>query len=252
MFFRQYSGSEGSSLSFYDFCLELKSIVQKIVSHYVEKWDDDDCDDNDDKDDDDKDDDDCDDDDKDDDDCDDPGNEDFCPEGDPLGQEKITGTSGDDALLTPIEGYSGFIVGNDGDDLIEGSGWDDYLMGNEGDDIIIGDCGDDYLLGGGNNDILEGGPGNDRLRGDRGVDTVTGGEGNDVFEFRGSGNTDGEVVTITDYTDGEDSFEFVGVTSGDVSFAQNGDDVEIYISGGLEGLVLNSVALDVEAAASYA
>ena len=53
-------------------------------------------------------------------------------------------------------------------------------------DHLIGDAGDNRLNGRGGDDTLEGGAGNDNLSGDMGADVLDGGEGHDTVDYWGS------------------------------------------------------------------
>ncbi|WP_052245477.1 calcium-binding protein [Halocynthiibacter namhaensis] len=91
--------------------------------------------------------------------------------------DKIVGNIGDDGL----EGFAGNdkLLGGRGDDTLRGGEGADRLFGQQNDDILFGGTGDDYLAGGGGHDALFGDAGNDRLRGGNGKDTLHGGSGND-------------------------------------------------------------------------
>lgn len=62
-----------------------------------------------------------------------------------------------------------------------GSNRADTLVGNAGDNRLDGLDGDDVLQGGGGNDTLLGGAGNDTLDGGTGLDSMSGGIGNDTY-----------------------------------------------------------------------
>ncbi|WP_310621716.1 M10 family metallopeptidase C-terminal domain-containing protein [Flexibacterium corallicola] len=93
-----------------------------------------------------------------------------------------------------------------------GNGQNNTLIGNAGDNILNGAWGDDTLIGGAGNDTFEdyegddhmvGGLGNDTFYSGIGDDLLEGGNGRDTFIFsKGSG-----VDTITDFTQGEDLIE---------------------------------------------
>ena len=78
------------------------------------------------------------------------------------------------------------IIGQNGNDLIEGDIGDDVLIGAGGFDTIIGGVGNDAISGGLNADELVGGTGNDVITGERGADLIYG-DGGDDFIWGGEG-----------------------------------------------------------------
>lgn len=102
-------------------------------------------------------------------------------------------------------GSVGVILGNSGNDTINGTFFDtegdavstddDFVLAGAGDDTVNPIDGDDVIYGGSGNNLLLGGAGNDFLSGDDGVDTLTGDGGADVFVFK----PDTEPDTITDF-----------------------------------------------------
>lgn len=112
---------------------------------------------------------------------------------------RIVGNSGDEEL----EGGSGgdVIRGRGGRDEIDGEAGDDRLFGGRGRDEIDGGAGDDRIFGGRGRDELDGESGADRLNGGGGRDEMEGGLGDDVFVFsRG-------FDTIEDFGRGDDVIE---------------------------------------------
>ena len=130
------------------------------------------------------------------------------------------------------------------DNSVSSGGGDDILVGNGGDDTLDGGEGDDLIAGLGGNDSLSGGTGDDTLTGggvsftnDRlfitvdtsGIDTLTGGIGRDLFVLGGrSSTTSAEAETdiihydeagnndyalITDFNKTEDTINLGGATS---------------------------------------
>ncbi|WP_237155050.1 calcium-binding protein [Oryzibacter oryziterrae] len=79
------------------------------------------------------------------------------------------------------------------------------VRGSVGNDTLIGDSGDNILQGYRGNDKLSGGAGDDTLRGDSGRDTLTGGTGKDKFVF--DSNTGG-ADKITDFASSVDKIVF--------------------------------------------
>ena len=79
------------------------------------------------------------------------------------------------------------LIGNDGDDTLEGLAGNDRIFGGRGADQLDGGDGDDFLRGQQEADSITGGSGNDTLNGEAGDDSLYGGDGNDVIRG-GSGN----------------------------------------------------------------
>jgi Ca2+-binding RTX toxin-like protein len=97
------------------------------------------------------------------------------------------------ALLGPGPGN---IVGNRESNILIGNFGDNLIQGGAGNDTVIGDSGDDVILGGSGNDLLSG---------DAGWDTVMGGSGNDtLIELEGgtSPGLDTPVSQAVDLVDG--------------------------------------------------
>ncbi len=85
-----------------------------------------------------------------------------------------------------------FIIGNSGNNHLEGSskrdfisglGGNDQIRGNSDQDCLVGGEGNDVLRGGSGNDFLDGGPGNDTLFGNSGQDKCVNGENNHSCEL---------------------------------------------------------------------
>lgn len=94
-------------------------------------------------------------------------------------QEIVEGGDGDDSLEAGFLG--GVLLGQDGDDTLDGDKGDDDLYGGAGADVILGGDGDDDLRGADGDDSLSGGDDNDILSGGAGADTVDGGAGADTI-----------------------------------------------------------------------
>ena len=84
------------------------------------------------------------------------------------------------------------LFGEDGDDVLRGSGGSDSIYGHGGNDTLRGGgamngncalCGANGLLGGRGNDTLLGGPDADSLRGEQGADLLSGGGGRDTADY---------------------------------------------------------------------
>ncbi len=87
-----------------------------------------------------------------------------------VGFEKLRGSS-----------FADDLVGDDGDNVLEGGGGSDFIKGGGGTDRLLGGDGDDTLQGDGAQDYLTGGAG---------VDTLIGGAGDDVFYAEGTLDVD--------------------------------------------------------------
>ena len=66
-----------------------------------------------------------------------------------------------------------WIIGNNGNNIINGRGDNDYLNGSSGNNTLKGGTGDDIIYGGKGNDILKGGKGADVLYGGFGQNTFS-------------------------------------------------------------------------------
>ena len=142
----------------------------------------------------------------------------------------IIGSSGD------IEGYSidntiyatGVTDGLTGKDTIHGSTHSDNLSGGSGNDYLYGYEGVDWLYGNEGVDHIYGGQGNDIIDGGADDDYLYGGVGDDTYIF----NIGGGVSTILD-TSGFDTIQIgANISFDDITFVQNGLDLEIQIASG--------------------
>ena len=122
-----------------------------------------------------------------------------------------------------------FVDGNDGADLIRGSGattldtctfdggvQNDTIIGGPGDEIIYGGIGADTLEGRGGDDTIYGGEGDDKVKGGFGADYISGGDDKD--QLCGDGGID-EV-----YGDDDDDEVWSGDTVGDYNEGNGGTD----------------------------
>jgi Ca2+-binding RTX toxin-like protein len=101
-------------------------------------------------------------------------------------QQLSEGTSGHDHL-----------IGNSGNNVLNGRGEADQLAGMAGNDRLNGGSGDDKIWGGSGNDKLYGGTGDDLIVGGFGADRMEGGRGNDILLSRSDA---GEPVAAQDGT----------------------------------------------------
>ncbi|MBC57698.1 MAG: hypothetical protein CL814_12290 [Confluentimicrobium sp.] len=93
------------------------------------------------------------------------------------------------------------IDGKGGDDTINGLAGNDTLLGGTGDDTILGGAGDDCIDGGDDDDHLFGEDGNDFISGGCGDDAISGGAGADYMSG-GSGDDIFFDITAGDHVDG--------------------------------------------------
>ncbi|HEY9617229.1 MAG TPA: calcium-binding protein [Microcoleaceae cyanobacterium] len=101
--------------------------------------------------------------------------------------------------LNGSDSYNDFILGDAGNDLINGQNGEDILVGGTGNDTLNGGNNNDVLVGESGNDSLNGGTGNDFLSGGEGNDILTGGSGNDVM----SGGAGIDYFVFNDLLDAE-------------------------------------------------
>lgn len=142
------------------------------------------------------------------------------------GNDRLRGTSRNDRL----RGYGG-------NDYLIGLGGNDRLIGDAGRDRLDGGTGNDDLRGGADRDVLLGGSGNDRLDGGTGNDTITTGTGRDIIVLgRGQG-----FDRVTDFQDGQDKIDLVGLRFGQLTIRQQRDDVLIKL-GNTDMMLLEDVS----------
>ncbi len=95
----------------------------------------------------------------------------------------------------------------------------------------------DVITGGDGNDTLAGSDRNETLSGGIGNDTLDGGAGNDRYLF---GQGDGQDHISQNDTSGHDVLAFTGnVTSDQLWFSQQGDDLQINIAGGNDKVIVD-------------
>ena len=90
----------------------------------------------------------------------------------------FTGTSASETLIGSLLGD--VVLGDAGNDIVDGRNGDDCVLGNAGNDQLDGSSGDDDVRGMRGNDRLSGGPGDDHLAGGAGNDSANGDSGNDT------------------------------------------------------------------------
>lgn len=143
----------------------------------------------------------------------------------------LPGDTGNDDLIIAGDGNDTVIAGN-GDDEVYGGSGNDTLDGGAGNDTLYGEVGHDVLAGGAGDDTLYGGGGDDIIDGGAGADTIYGGAGNDTVTFGR-----GDVAYGDTRVDGSGDDTFVLTTDPD------GDPANIYIDGGANGTVGDTLQL---------
>lgn len=118
-------------------------------------------------------------------------------------------------------GFSGWIGGDNGNNVINGGSGRDWITSGAGQDVVSGGLGDDIISAGADNDIVSGGAGSDIL---------LGGQGEDTLDYSDSANGISISLTTGEGTAGEaagdrvDGFEnIIGSDFGDVIVADAGD-----------------------------
>ncbi|WP_027367237.1 FecR domain-containing protein [Desulfocurvibacter africanus] len=99
------------------------------------------------------------------------------------------------------------LIGDGGNNSIEGTEYPDFIQGLAGDDSLWGLGSNDTLQGGEGNDVLYGGAGDDVLDGGRGDNSIDGGAGNNWVSYasvRDTFQNKGVVVYLDD--EGDDSY----------------------------------------------
>jgi len=129
------------------------------------------------------------------------------------GNDVVRGRGDNDRLFGL--GGNDQLYGDAGNDQLVGGAGNDKLIGGTGNNKLLGEAGQDTLMGGKGNDRLVGGKGNDILNGNGGKDTLVGGAGNDRFVLNAKWLTAtiDRAVVISDYIDGQDSLQLIGLAS---------------------------------------
>ncbi len=109
------------------------------------------------------------------------------------------------------------------------------FTGNANRNVLPSTRWDDELHGMGGNDLLRGGRGDDTIIGGTGNDVMRGGQGADTFSFaRGDGQD-----RIGDFTPGEDTLRFTGISPREITYRDTDAGVEVRY-GGLAGTSANA------------
>ncbi|HEY9624977.1 MAG TPA: hypothetical protein V6C78_31920 [Crinalium sp.] len=131
--------------------------------------------------------------------------------------------------LNPVPDFSGddLLQGTLQRDAIRGFTGNDTILGLAGNDRLLGDAGNDRLVGGAGRDILSGGIGSDILDGETGNDVITSGGGRDRILLRRNQGLD----RVTDFRNNQDKIDLTGVSFGQLTLRQQGNDVVIKLRG---------------------
>ena len=144
-----------------------------------------------------------------------------------------------------------------------------FILGDGGNDTIDGGTGRDVLWGGRGDDDLNGGSGQDFLSGDFGADFMAGGSGGDIYFFHARtagfdefGNLASDTIqgfNVIGRDSQIDSLLFGGYGEDALlSYVQNGSNVEVYVDVDGNGIaeylavtVLDSSIIDVSSNSSF-
>lgn len=132
-------------------------------------------------------------------------------------QLQISGGNGDDHISA--HGWFNvndlILLGEDGDDTIQGGNSRNFIDGGLGDDNLSGGLDRDVIYGGSGDDIIAAGDGDDAVYGEAGDDTIAGEGGSDNL----SGGLGDDVI----YANDAESIE-LGVVAGDALMGDEGND----------------------------
>ncbi|MDC0545609.1 hypothetical protein OAO62_02090, partial [Gammaproteobacteria bacterium] len=139
--------------------------------------------------------------------------------------ENIIGTAGAETITG--DSNANILSGKNGADTINGNGGNDtlYADSNGSNDQTSADA----LYGGAGIDTLYGNDGDNILDGGTGADTITSYGGSDTIILRSGdgGATQSDGDTVTDFTDGTDSFGLDSLSFDDLTIEQNESDTVI-------------------------
>jgi len=110
------------------------------------------------------------------------------------------------SAITPIpcSGVNATLVGNAGNDTLNGTAGPDVIVGGAGNDTINGLGGDDRICGDAGNDLINGGAGNDFVLGGSGADNINGGNNNDTLVGNPGGGSDDDLGDTINGGSGDD------------------------------------------------
>ena len=115
------------------------------------------------------------------------------------------------AATTALNGSLGNIAAdNVKGALIFGKGGNDTITAHPAGSMVLGGAGNDAILGSTSADLLQGGADNDSIRGGGGIDIVSGGTGDDtfIFDYNNLPLAANTYTMISDFTPGDDKFQF--------------------------------------------
>ena len=123
------------------------------------------------------------------------------------------GPIGNTREVTGILGEDGddFLDGGDGIDVLDGGQGHDTLVGGDGMDMLQGGPGVDSLSGGTDTDELRGGDGDDQLDGGNDSDNLRGNQGNDTYVFANGWGTFEQVIELAN--EGDDTIDLSSVSA---------------------------------------
>lgn len=124
------------------------------------------------------------------------------------GGDVILGRGGDDLII----GGRDSLASRDINNTIDVGDLEDQTESDDGDDSLYGGGGDDVILGGQGDDVLDGGSGDDTLSGQAGVDVFRGGTGVDTVDFSNESPFQLLVNLVTNVASG-------GTASGDTFYS---------------------------------
>ncbi|PIT09385.1 hypothetical protein BGI40_09745 [Snodgrassella communis] len=163
----------------------------------------------------------------------------------------------DDQSVTYEDLYAYPLLGENGNDILNGGDRNDIIDGGSGNDILTGGAGNDILWGRDGDDILNGGDGNDILNGGRDYDILNGGAGNDIlsggdwhkdrYEFEAGHGQD--VIYDLGYSSQDDQSDrndlvFKGAKLADAEFTRSGKDLVIRAYGSADSVTLSDYLND--------
>jgi Ca2+-binding RTX toxin-like protein len=154
------------------------------------------------------------------------------------GNDTLDGGNGNDTL----QGGSGddTVLGGLGDDMLSAGSGNDVLDGGDGADTLDGGSGGDILRGGIGNDSLTAGSGADQLTGGLGNDKLVGGSGNDLYNFaRGDGQ---DTISDFDALSGNQDRLLFGTTINplDLVISRQANDLRLAIHGSNDSMTIQN------------